>query len=169
MTDNPPWGLTQLGFEPTTSGSWTEHLIKVVVYSPVIHDYACSTDITFSLARRVPMQPATINPALDLCTRYPLRLGGPRQCWIRSLPDTSTYDICIWHLTWHLTWHVTWQMTSDMTSDMTSGNRTDHWGIRDPVGYLVCSPMPPAQVTTTYKQYIQQFTKFCKLPVKSNC
>ena len=28
---------------------------------------------------------------LDLCTRYPLRLGGQRQCGIRSLPDTSTH------------------------------------------------------------------------------
>ena len=36
-------------------------------------------------------QPATVYPTLDLCTRYPLRLGGPRQCGIRSLPDTSTY------------------------------------------------------------------------------
>ena len=37
------------------------------------------------------MQPATIDPTLDLCTRYPLRLGGPRQCGIQSLPDTSTH------------------------------------------------------------------------------
>ena len=53
-------------------------------------DNACSTDFTFPLARWVPMQPATIDPTLDLCTRYPLRLGGPRQCRIRSLHDTST-------------------------------------------------------------------------------
>ena len=38
------------------------------------------------------MQPATIDTTLDLCTRYPLRLGGPRQCGIRSLPDTSAHD-----------------------------------------------------------------------------
>ena len=37
------------------------------------------------------MQPATIDPTLDLCTRYSLRLGGLRQCGIRSLPDTSTH------------------------------------------------------------------------------
>ena len=37
------------------------------------------------------MQPATIDPTLDLCTRYPLRLGGLRQCGIRSLPNTSTH------------------------------------------------------------------------------
>ena len=38
------------------------------------------------------MQPATIfDPTLDLCTRYPLLLGGPRQCGIRSLPNTSTH------------------------------------------------------------------------------
>ena len=29
-----------------------------------------------------PMQPATIDPTLDLCARYPLRLGEPRQCGI---------------------------------------------------------------------------------------
>ena len=36
-------------------------------------------------------QPATIDPTLDLCTRYLLRLSGPRQCGFRSLPDTSTH------------------------------------------------------------------------------
>ena len=36
-------------------------------------------------------QPATTDPTLNLCTRYPLRLGGPRQCGIWSLPDTSTH------------------------------------------------------------------------------
>ena len=55
-----------------------------------LHDKACSTDFTFPLARWVPMQPVTNDPTLDLCTRYPLRLGGPRQCGIQSLPDTST-------------------------------------------------------------------------------
>ena len=33
-------------------------------------------------------QPATTDPTLDLCTRYPLWLGGPGQCGIQSLPDT---------------------------------------------------------------------------------
>ena len=56
-----------------------------------LHDNACLTDFTFPLARWAPMQPATIDPTLDLCTRYPLRLGGPRQCGITSLPDTSTH------------------------------------------------------------------------------
>ena len=56
-----------------------------------LHDNACSTDFNFPLARWVPMQPATIDPTLDLCTRNPLQLGGPRQCGIRSLPDTSTH------------------------------------------------------------------------------
>ena len=37
------------------------------------------------------MQAATIDPTLDLCTRYPLWLGGPKQCGIQSLPDTSTH------------------------------------------------------------------------------
>ena len=39
------------------------------------------------------MQPATIDPILKLCTRYPLRLGGPRQCGMRSLPDTYTHGL----------------------------------------------------------------------------
>ena len=56
-----------------------------------LHDNACSTGFTFPLARWVPMQPATVDPTLDLCTRYPLRLSGLRQCGIRSLPDTSTH------------------------------------------------------------------------------
>ena len=47
---------------------------------------------TFPLARWAPTQPATIDPTLDLCSRYPLRMGGQRQCEIRSLPDTSTHD-----------------------------------------------------------------------------
>ena len=37
------------------------------------------------------MQPVTIDPTLDLCTGYSVRLGGPRQCGIQSLPDTSTH------------------------------------------------------------------------------
>ena len=49
--------------------------IKVVVYSPDIHDDACSTDFTFPLARWASMQPATIDPTLDQCTRYPAILG----------------------------------------------------------------------------------------------
>ena len=56
-----------------------------------LRDKACSTDFTFPLARWAPMQPATIDPTLDLCTRYPLWLGGLRQCGIWSLPDTSTH------------------------------------------------------------------------------
>ena len=37
------------------------------------------------------MQPETIDPTLDLCTRYPLQLGGPKQCGLRSLPNTYTH------------------------------------------------------------------------------
>ena len=37
-------------------------------------------------------QPTAIDPTLDLCTRYPLQLGGLRQCGIRSLPNTCTHD-----------------------------------------------------------------------------
>ena len=35
--------------------------------------------------------PAAIDPTLDLCTRYPLQLGGPRQCGIQSFPNTSAH------------------------------------------------------------------------------
>ena len=66
--------------------------VKVVVYRPDIHDYAFSTDFTFPLARWAPMQPATIDRSLDLCTMYPLRLGGLRQCGIPSLPNTCTHN-----------------------------------------------------------------------------
>ena len=54
--------------------------VKVVVYNPDMHDCTCSSDLPFPMARWVPVQPATIDLTLDLCTRYPLRLGGPRQC-----------------------------------------------------------------------------------------
>ena len=37
------------------------------------------------------MQPATVDPTLDLCTRHSLRVGGPRQCGIQSLFNTSTH------------------------------------------------------------------------------
>ena len=59
------------------------------------------------------MQPATIDPTFYLCTIYPLRLGGWRQCEIPSLPDSSTHGqhwesnprpsdlesnaLCLWH------------------------------------------------------------------------
>ena len=65
--------------------------VKVVVYNPDIHDYACLTDYIFSLAKWAPVQPATIDLTLDLCTRYPLQLGRPSQCEIRIFPD---YDQC---------------------------------------------------------------------------
>ena len=44
-----------------------------------------------SSSRWAPMQPATIDLTLDLCTRYPVRLSGPKQYGIRSLNDTSTH------------------------------------------------------------------------------
>ena len=58
--------------------------VKIVAYSPDIYSYVCSTYFTCPLARWTSMLPATIGPTLDLCTRYPLRLGGPRQCGIKS-------------------------------------------------------------------------------------
>ena len=89
---------------------------KVVGYSPGIHDYACSTNFTFPLARWAPMQPAAIDPTLDLCTRYPLWLSGPRQCGIQSLPDTSTHD--------------------------SAGNRTPDLLILSPIPYLLGHVFP---------------------------
>ena len=71
---------------------------KVVVYGPDIHHYTSPTDFTFPLARWAPMQPAPVDPALDLCTRYPLRLGAPGQCGTWSLPDTSTQVNTVCHL-----------------------------------------------------------------------
>ena len=35
-----------------------------------LHDNACSAGFTFPLTGWAPMQPATIDPTLDLCTRY---------------------------------------------------------------------------------------------------
>ena len=57
-----------------------------------IHDCAYSADLTFPLSRWVPMQSGTIDPTLDLCTRYPLRLGGPMQCGTQTFPDTATHE-----------------------------------------------------------------------------
>ena len=55
-----------------------------------LHDYPCIT--RYHSPRKVaPMHPTTIATTLDLCTMFPLRLGGPRQCGIQSLPDTSTH------------------------------------------------------------------------------
>ena len=34
----------------------------------------------------MPMQPASANPSLDLCTRYPLQLSGSRQCEMQPYP-----------------------------------------------------------------------------------
>ena len=70
--------------------------VKVVVYSLDIHDYAYSTDLTFPpglWARWAPIQPAAVDPALDLCSRYPFRLGGPSQRGI-CLPDISKHNQC---------------------------------------------------------------------------
>ena len=37
------------------------------------------------------MNTAAIDPILDLCTWYPLQLGGLRQCGIQSLPETLVH------------------------------------------------------------------------------
>ena len=52
--------------------------VKVSVWSPDIHDNACSADFAPSLAMWVPLQPAiaAVDPTSNLCTRNPLWLGG---------------------------------------------------------------------------------------------
>ena len=62
--------------------------------SPDTDDYACFLEFTFPMARCLPMQTAdiAIDPTLDLCTRYPLRLGQLRQCGIQSWSNISTHD-----------------------------------------------------------------------------
>ena len=52
--------------------------------------YTCSSDFIPPQAVGT-QQPASIDPTLDLCTRYPLWLGGPRKCGIHRLPNTSTH------------------------------------------------------------------------------
>ena len=47
--------------------------------------YTCSSDFTFPLAVGA-CGSLQLDPTLDLCTRYPLRLDGPRQCGIPSFP-----------------------------------------------------------------------------------
>ena len=46
-------------------------------------------------------QPATIDPTLDQCIRYPLRLGGPRQCGIQS---TNTNTKTLLHMASTANW-----------------------------------------------------------------
>ena len=73
-------------------------------------------------------QPATIDPTLDLCTWYPLWLGGLRQCGVQSLPDTSSHgqhwelnprpgipDLLILSLIPYLLGHVLQQWTLDIS------------------------------------------------------
>ena len=64
-------------------------IIKIPIYSPDIHDYAWN--FRFYLT---PMAPVTIDPTLDLYTRYQLheQQDGPRQYGVRSLPNTFTHD-----------------------------------------------------------------------------
>ena len=55
-------------------------------------------------------QPATTDPTLDLCTRYPLGLwlGGPRQSGIQSLPDTTTHGHTWPHIPTKHVVHESW-------------------------------------------------------------
>ena len=62
----------------------------ICLESRYLCDYTCSSDFTSSASGRTADE--TIDPILDLCARYPLQMGGPRQCGIRSLPGTSTHD-----------------------------------------------------------------------------
>ena len=54
-------------------------------------DSTCSSDLSSPGSRRTAPCNYWSNFVLDLDTRYPLRLGGPRQYGIQSLPDTSTH------------------------------------------------------------------------------
>ena len=76
-------------------------------------------------------QPATIDPTLDLCTRYPLRLGGPRQCGIRSLPDTSTHG---------QHWESSYSTT--LLHMASTGNRTPDLLILSPTPYPLGHVLP---------------------------
>ena len=49
--------------------------------------------LTFPLARWQPMQSAPIDPTLDLCTRYKLHLGCPRQCGMQSFLNISIHNL----------------------------------------------------------------------------
>ena len=55
----------------------------VSVLGPDIHATTRSSGFTSTGSGRL--------AALHLCTRYPLRLGKPRQCGIQSFPDTSAH------------------------------------------------------------------------------
>ena len=63
--------------------------VKVQLYSP-LSTHAYSADSFPPLARlaqaHIYMLPATIDPTLNLCTRYPLLLGGQRQCGFKACP-----------------------------------------------------------------------------------
>ena len=72
------------------------------------------------------MQPATIDPTLDLCTRYPLRLGGPSvdQVWSGSVE----HEVC-----------------STILHMASTGNRTPDLLILSPMAYprgATCSLCP---------------------------
>ena len=56
--------------------------VHVSVLSNDMHDNACSSDITVPLARLRPMQLVSIDPTLDLCTRYhPLGQSRTKTVW----------------------------------------------------------------------------------------
>ena len=66
---------------------------KVPVYSLIsTHTHVQPTLYPPGTVQPFTAQPAHIDPTLDSCTRYPLLLGGQRQCRIRSLPKASTHD-----------------------------------------------------------------------------
>ena len=63
----------------------------MVVCNPDNYDYACLTDFTFQLARWVPMQPAIIDPTLDLSTK------GTYNRWVDQ--GGMEYQVCLTLLT----------------------------------------------------------------------
>ena len=83
-------------------------------------------------------QPVTTDPTLDLCTSYPLRLGGQRQCEIQSLPDTSTHcqhwesnprpsnALSTWlHVPTNITTDIITNINIDITHNITANTATN--------------------------------------------
>ena len=61
-------------------------LVKVKVFVQRPDLYAILIRLPFPKARIARNATATIDPTLNLCTRYPLLLGGQRQCGFKACP-----------------------------------------------------------------------------------
>ena len=65
---------------------------KAITHNIVVAICAKLLNFTFFSARWVSVQPATTDSTLCLCTRYPLRHGGPKQFGVLKLPEICTHD-----------------------------------------------------------------------------